>query len=79
MFTNELKKGDKIKLANGWDAVIMDNKKGNIRLGEVYGWYTEIGSVYSHDIIAKYTDSGLVPIEHTKDQIKLRDNIVEFG
>lgn len=79
MYTNDLKKGDKVLLENGWDAVIYDNKKGNIRLAEVYGWFTEIGSVYAHDIVAKYTDSGLVPIEHTKDQVKLRDRIVEFG
>jgi transposase len=79
MFTNELKKGDKVRLGNGWDAIIWDNKKGDIRMAEVHGFFTEIGSVYSHDIIAKYTDSGLVPIEHTKSQLKLRDRIVEFG
>lgn len=53
MNTNDLKKGDRVQLRNGWIAVIYDNKKGNTRMAEVYGMYTEIGSVYSHDIIRK--------------------------
>ena len=30
----------------------MDNKKGSIRLAEVEGFYTEIGSIYASDIAA---------------------------
>lgn len=37
---------------NPWTAVINDNKRGNIRFCNVFGWETELGSVYSHDIIA---------------------------
>ena len=51
MKTNELKKGGKVRLRNGWDAEILDNKKGNIRLAKVFGHYTEIGSIYAHDIL----------------------------
>jgi hypothetical protein len=36
MFTNELKKGDMVKLRNGWKARIEDNMKGNTRLATVY-------------------------------------------
>lgn len=50
MLTNNLKKGALVRLHNGWEAEIYDNKKGNIRLAKVYGTYTEIGSIYSHDI-----------------------------
>jgi len=50
MLTNDLKKGHAVRLANGWYAEIADNKKGTIRMAKVYGLYTEIGSVYSHDI-----------------------------
>jgi len=48
--TNEIKKGTKIKLHNGWFGVMYDNKKGNVRMAEVHGIYTEIGSVYAWDI-----------------------------
>ena len=50
MNTNDLKKGDLVRLRNGWIAEIYDNKKGNIRMAKVYGIETEIGSVYAHDI-----------------------------
>lgn len=53
MLTNELKKGDVVRLRNGWYAVIADNMKGNIRMATVYGHYTETGSVYAHDIAWK--------------------------
>ena len=50
MLTNNLKKGALVRLHNGWEAEIFDNKKGNIRLAKVYGIETELGSVYAHDI-----------------------------
>lgn len=50
MLTNELKKGAIVRLQNGWEAEIYDNMKGNTRLAKVYGYETEIGSVYSWDI-----------------------------
>lgn len=51
MFTNDLKKGMIVRLAGScWIAVIEDNKKGNIRMATVYGYETEMGSVYAHDI-----------------------------
>jgi hypothetical protein len=50
--TNQLKAGDKVRLSNGFTAVIKDNKKGNIRLAEVDGLVKEIGSIYAHDIVA---------------------------
>ena len=85
MTTNELKKGDRVRLANGWEADIMDNMKGNTRLARVYGYETEIGSVYSHDIVEKVVmrEEGSVlrcmPIEHTPAQEKLRKMVAEFG
>lgn len=48
--SNDLKKGDVVKLKNGWYAVIADNMKGNTRMATVHGYSTETGSVYSHDI-----------------------------
>ena len=78
--TNDLKKGIRILLRNGWYGTLYDNKKGNIRLAEVEGFYTEIGSVYSHDIVeaqlpADDTDNSgrWVEIEYTKSQLQCRD------
>lgn len=70
--TNDLKKGTRIKLANGWYGTLTDNKKGNIREAEVEGIYTEIGSVYAHDIIAARVGNEWMTVEHTPAQVKAR-------
>lgn len=75
MKTNDLKRGSRVMLANGWAADIMDNMKGNTRLAKVYGFETEIGSVYSHDIVSVMIGGEPFPIEHTKEQLKLKDQI----
>lgn len=81
MKTNELKKGDRVLLECGWYATIADNKKGDTRLAEVEGNFTELGSIYSHDIVLHIGNRGQeTKIEYTKNQEKLRQ-IVEatFG
>jgi hypothetical protein len=50
MLSNDLKKGDRIVLKNGWSATIWDNMRGNIRMAEVEGFVTELGSIYVWDI-----------------------------
>ena len=81
MFTNELKKGEKIQLRNGWNATIEDNLKGNTRLCTVYGFCTEMGSVYSHDIVLfyKYEGNGTILIEHTPAQLKAKERCAAMG
>ncbi len=76
MKTNELKKGARVLLRCGWFATVYDNARGNIRMCEVEGDFTEIGSVYSHDIVRYFPDDGpSVVIEHTPAQIKLRETV----
>ena len=48
---NDLKKGTRVMLRSGWEADLADNAKGNTRLAKVYGDYTEMGSVYTKDIL----------------------------
>ena len=81
MRTNELKKGDRIQLRNGWEATIKDNMKGNTRMCEVEGCVTEIGSVYSHDMLRLIDSTGatLKEIEHTPSQLKLKKTVESFG
>ena len=82
MKTNELKKGQMVRLANGWEAELADNMRGNRRMAKVYGYHTEMGSVYSHDIKYYQDDSAGFPdwvkVEHTKAQDKLREQVRAF-
>ena len=73
--TNDLRKGDICYLRNGWKCEIADNMKGNTRLAKVYGYETEIGSVYSHDIVRVLRNGVMTPIEHTPSQLKLMKTI----
>lgn len=68
MFTNELKKGTRITLKNGWEAILMDNRKGNVRTAKVFGLYTEIGDIYAFDIVSATVDGKKVEIELTPSQ-----------
>lgn len=82
MTTNDIKKGWRIKLSCGWFGTMFDNAKGNIRMAEVEGIFTEIGSVYAHDIVAaKSPDEGAQwqTVEHTPAQLKLRRTVGAMG
>jgi hypothetical protein len=72
MNTNDIKKGMRIQLVNGWYATMQDNKKGNIRMATVEGYFTEMGSIYSHDIRRALVGGQWEEVEHTKDQVNLR-------
>lgn len=79
MKTNDLKRGSYVRLANGWEAEIADNMKGNTRMATVYGDFTETGSVYSHDIVSVRIADQWHPIEHTPQQIKLKKQLQRIG
>lgn len=70
--TNDLKKGTRIKLSNGWEADLTDKRKGNVREAKVFGTFTEIGSVYAHDIVQAYVDGHWVRLTHTESQAKCK-------
>jgi len=71
--TNDLKKGAKVVLrGTQWNATIMDNKKGNVRMAEVQGIFTEMGSIYMHDIGYAIIDNEKYLIELTEDQKKMK-------
>lgn len=85
MVTNDLKKGTRILLRNGWEATLIDNAKGNTRMANVEGYVTEVGSVYSHDIVAVLPGINAGPwhvrrrVEHTPAQIKLMGQVKAMG
>ena len=70
MKTNDIKKGTRVKLRNGWFATIEDNKKGNVRMATVEGVYTEMGSVYANDIVLVQYEGAWVSPEYTPEQEK---------
>lgn len=74
--TNDLKKGARVRLRNGWYATMEDNRKGDTRLATVEGIYTEMGSVYAWDIVAVQGESGeWEPVEHTEKQLAARKRV----
>jgi hypothetical protein len=76
MLTNELRKGARVQLRNGWFGTVADNARGTIRMVDVEGIYREIGSVYSHDIIRAQPKGGAwEDVQHTPAQLKLRHTV----
>ena len=79
MKTNDVKKGTRIQLRNGWYATMWDNMKGNTRVANVEGYVTEAGSVYAHDIVSYQDGNEWFPVEHTPAQLKLKKQVESFG
>lgn len=79
MLTNDIKKGTRVQLRNGWFGTMMDNARGNTRMVEVEGNFTEIGSVYAWDIAraAVPVNEKLtwLPVELTEKQIQVRKEV----
>jgi hypothetical protein len=80
MTTNEIKKGTRFLLKNGWYATMADNRRGNIRMAEVEGDYTETGSVYAHDIVSVLIGDTWQPVTMTAQQKDCQElNTALFG
>lgn len=77
--TNDLKKGARIQLSNGWYATIQDNRKGDTRIATVEGFVTETGSVYAHDIVQAEMGGTWVPVQHTAKQVELKNRVTMWG
>lgn len=75
--TNDLKKGVRVQLRNGWFGTMADNARGDIRMVDVEGFCREIGSVYSHDIMTALIGVNWVSIEHTPKQLKYLEAVRE--
>ena len=71
MLANAMRKGQVGTLKNGWAFEIADNLKGVTRLAKVYGWHTETGSIYVHDIATLAMPDGTTErIEFSPTQAK---------
>ena len=66
----DVRKDARVTLRNGFTARVMDNKsKGATRLCEVDGFCTEMGSVYSTDILEVLSNGSWEVVEHTPSQM----------
>ena len=55
--TKDIRKGNIVKLKNGFRAEVLDNNtRGQTRMCKVYGVHTEMGSVYATDIVMVVAD-----------------------
>ena len=80
MKTNDIKKGTRIQLSNGWLGTMMDNMKGIRRMAEVEGFVKDIGSIYAFDIYRAHNDNGDWEfIKLTPAQIKQQKAIKAMG
>lgn len=70
MLANDMKKGTQIVMLSGELGTIMDNRKGMIRVAEVEGVFTDMGSIYIDDIDLVLTDDGWEKIEFNQSQQK---------
>ena len=67
---SEVKKGARVELRNGFLATVLDNlTTRQTRLCNVEGFVTEMGSVYSTDMLNVLTASGWTRIQHTEKQL----------
>ena len=74
LLSNELKKGDLIKMrGTDWYGEILDNLKGNTRVANIHGWATEAGSIYVWDIALACKNGELHQINLTAKQQKDRE------
>lgn len=77
--STDLENGTRIVQRNGWFGTLKDGqKRHNTRVAEVEGFYTEMGSIYVHDILAAEVDGLWHMVEHTDKQNELREQVANF-
>ena len=77
--TNDIKKGDIFVETNGWFGEMIDNMKGNIRLANIHGLFTEMGSIYAWDIAQVCKNGKIYDVELTPKQEKDKERCSLFG
>ena len=79
MLINDVRKGARVQLHNGWYGTMADNAKGQIRMVRVEGYATETGSVYAKDIVGVEVEGIWEPVELSKAQGKAAARIKAAG
>lgn len=77
---NDLQKGSRVRLRNGWEADLLDKPKGeNIRKARVYGAFTETGSIYVDTIAEAFMNGEWVEVVLDADQRAFSEMKKQFG
>jgi len=76
--TDQLRKGMRIKLRNGWEALVVEECKENILEAKVFGDFTETGSIYAHDVVAVQIDGSWVEVKMTEAQRRFHGELSRF-
>ena len=77
---SDVTKGARVELRNGFHVTVLDNLvNGQTRLCNVEGIVTEMGSVYSSDMLHVLTPTGWLPILHTPKQLAGRKARQQLG
>lgn len=76
--TDQLKKGVRIRLRNGWEAIVVEECNGNILIAKVFGDFTETGSVYAHNIAETEVNGKWVEVEMTEEQTQFHKEVKPF-
>lgn len=81
MWDAKAKKGVRVMLRNGWEADTIGSCRGTTALCRVYGFETECGSVYCHDIVAYKDANGnwQRDVEYTPAQMKCKQMVDAMG
>lgn len=74
-------KGTRVVLRNGWEAEVLDNLTNrSTRMCKVFGTYTEMGSVYSTDIVSAQMPDGVWHVvRHSTKQLVAAQNRKQWG
>lgn len=69
ILSTELKKGTRVVLDNGFEAILTDNRsKGNVRQMQVFGYSTDTGDEYVWKIKRAVIDDEEIVVELTDKQ-----------
>lgn len=82
VFTADLHFGVEVKLSNGWKAIVWQKSaRGTTPMCKVFGFETEIGSVYAHDIVYAIdpVSQKRVYVKLTPAQEKCKKMVSSFG
>ena len=78
IYAHQIKKGMRLRLRNGWEAIAVSECEENVIQARVFGDFTETGSVYVHTIESVQIDGKWIKFEMTHEQRQFADELHGF-
>lgn len=76
----DVRKGTRVVLRSGWTAVVLDNLTNRqTRMCEVHGDYTEMGSVYSSEIVEAFINGNWEFVQHSPKTLAIAKERAVWG